>query len=275
MKKALVLLSVVALVAMVSTSAFAERWGKPGANLAKGQTSVGLEYSYIEHTVDFKAPSFVFVGPLTAPINGEHQEQENQLLVRLGYGVTDQLEAFIKLGGISTNVEDAFFNGLLQMEDKLEGSLEFAIIGGLSATLLQRGDFRLGAQAQFGFHQLNDTDSDDITLYSTQLPFSAINQSIHSDVFTFEGALLASYTIGKVTPYGGLCMSIRESNARYQVYTPTLSPLWVLDISTDQEEWFGGVCGVNYAITDNVRVGIEMTGVSEGVGLSVGMNVAL
>jgi hypothetical protein len=90
-----------------------------------------------------------------------------------------------------------------------------------------------------------------------------------------EGALLASYTIGKVTPYGGLCMWIRESNARYQRYFYNLAPMSLLDINTDQEEWFGGVCGVNYAVTDNVRVGVEMTGVSEGVGVSVGVNVAL
>jgi hypothetical protein len=265
MKKALVLLSVVALVAMVSTSAFAERWGKPGANLAKGQTSVGLEYSYIEHTVDFKAPSFVFVGPLTAPINGEHQEQENQLLVRLGYGLTDQLEAFIKMGGISTNVQDMFLNAFTQMENDLEGSLEFAVIGGLSATLLQSGDFRLGLQGQIGFHQIDDTDESDVPWI----------QSLHSDVLTVEGALLASYTLGKFTPYGGLCMWLRESNARYQRYTIGLAPAQLLDITTDQEEWLGGVVGVNYAVTDNVRLGVEMTGVGEGLGVSVGVNVAL
>jgi hypothetical protein len=267
MKKVLVLFTVVALVALVSSSAFAERWGKPGANLAKGQSSVGVEYSYIEHTVDYKSPSWAFALPpaIVSSINGEHQEAENQVLVRLGYGLTDRLEVFLKMGGISTDVDSTFLGPTFSMTDDLNGNLEFAIIGGLTATLFESDNFRLGGQIQLGFHQLNDTNE-------TANPYI---QNIHSDVLTLEGALLASYTIGTVTPYAGLCMWIRESNADYHVYSPSLSPVWVNDLTTDQEEWLGGVLGVNCAVTDNVRVGVEATAVGEGVGVSCGVNVAL
>ena len=272
MKKALVVLSVLALLAMVSTSAFAERWGKPGANLAKGQWSLGLEYNYIEEELDFSLPNGVYPFP---GLNGEHQAVRNQLLVRAGYGLTDQLEGFIKMGGTSTNVNEAFLSGggaqgpsSLEFNQDLEGNMEFTIAGGLAYTILQQGDFRLGAVGQFSYFETNDTGEAHVYL-------GPISQGIDANVFKFEGALLASYTLGKFTPYGGICMLISDSDARYRAYTPTTGPVALLDINLDQEDWFGGVCGVNCAVTDNVRIGIEMTGVSEGVGLSTGVTIAL
>jgi hypothetical protein len=48
-----------------------------------------------------------------------------------------------------------------------------------------------------------------------------------------------------------------------------------IPIDTNQEEWFGGVCGVSCQVLDNVRLGVELTGVAEGVGVSTGVTVAL
>jgi hypothetical protein len=274
MKKALVALCVLAMLATVSTSAFAERWGTPGASLAKGQSSVGLEYNYIESTVDVSVPDAVAI-PIPG-INGEHQVAQNQLLVRVGYGLTDQLEAFIKLGGTSTTVADAFLSGggwegpgTLELNDDLVGEMEFTIVGGLDFTVLQSGDFRLGANGQISYYTVNDTDE------ARVYPGITIIQSIAADVFTFEGALLASYTLGKFTPYGGVCMFFADSDARYQAYTAGATPIALLDVDTNQEEWFGAVCGLRCAITDNIRVGVEMTGVAEGVGVSTGVTIAL
>jgi len=270
MKKALVVLSVLALLAMVSTSAFAERWGKPGANLAKGQWSLGLEYNYIEEELDLREPAGV-----TSPQFGEKQAVRNQLLVRAGYGLTDQLEGFIKMGGTSSDISDVFVSGpvgaptALEFNQDLEGNMEFTIVGGLAYTILQQGDFRLGTVGQFTYFETDDTGE------AYVYPGITINQGIDASVFRFEGALLASYTLGKFTPYGGICMLITDSDARYRAYTPTTGPLALLDIDVDQEDWFGGVCGVNCAVTDNVRVGLELTGVSEGVGLSTGVTIAL
>jgi opacity protein-like surface antigen len=222
--------------------------------------------------VDFDTPDAVAI-PVPG-INGEHQVQRNQLLVRVGYGLTDQLEAFVKMGGTSSTVEDAFLDGTFNLNHDLVGNLEFTIVGGLDATLLQSGDFRLGANGQVSYFTINDTDVADFT-GTTQFPFAFLNQSLQGDVWTFEGALLASYTLGKFTPYGGICMYFSHSDNRYEVYTPGLTPIAMLDINAKQEEWFGGVCGLKVAITDNVHIGIEMTGVAEGVGLSTGVTVAL
>jgi opacity protein-like surface antigen len=262
MKKALAVCCVLALLATVSTSAFAERFGAPGASLAKGQSSVGLEYNYIESRVDFDTPNATI--PFPPGINGEKQVNRQQLLVRVGYGLTDQLEAFVKMGGTSTNVKNAFLGTTMGLSHDIVGTPEFTIAGGLDATLIQSGDFRLGANGQISHFTLQDTDE-----------FLGLVQSIEGDVTTLEGALLASYKLGQFTPYGGVCMFFSHSDNRYEAYTPGATPIWVRDVNADQEEWFGGVCGVKCAVTSNVNVGIELTGVAEGVGLSTGVTVAL
>jgi hypothetical protein len=273
MKKALVVLSVLVLLATVSTSAFAERWGKPGANLTKGQSSIGLEYSYIEETLDFQLPDAVF--PFSG-LNGEHQASRNQLLVRVGYGLTEKLEGFVKMGGTSTKVDEALLSGggfmgpgSYEFNQDLEGDLEFTIVGGLAATLWEQDMFRLGAVGQFTYFSTDDTGE------ARVYPGIPIVQGINADVFRFEGALLASYTLGKFTPYGGVCMLFSDGDARYRAYTTTGTPVALLDIDTNQEEWFGGVCGVSCQVLDNVRLGVELTGVAEGVGVSTGVTVAL
>ena len=260
MKKSLVAVAVLVLVVGLSTSAFAERWGKPGANLDKGQWSLGLEYSYMEAERDLSVPKNL---PPLPGLGDETQIQLNQIMVRVGHGLTDKVEAFIKVGGTSTDVTDVFMDSEFDLNAQMEGNLEFTFGAGLKCTLLEKDEFRLGAIGQFEYRTLDDRH------------YGELNQYIEGDVFKFEGALLASYEIGKITPYGGICMSISDADMTSQVYDPGLGPVFFLDIDADQEGWFGMVVGVNCEIMENVRVGVELTDVSEGVGLSTGVNCAL
>lgn len=258
MKKSLAVLAVLVLVAGLSTSAFAERWGKPGANLEKGQWSLGLEYNYVETEIDLRVPQGV------VPQLGEEQAVLNQILVRVGYGLTDKVEAFIKMGGTSTDVSDAFLDPAFNFNQDLEGNLEFTIAGGLKATLYEKDNLRVGAQGQFVYFETDDTADG-----------PGFMQAIDADIWEFEGALLVSYDLGKVTPYLGICMVIGDADVRYRAFTAAGGPVMLYDVDVEQEDWFGMVAGVNCEVMDNVRVGIELTHVSEGVGLSVGVNCAL
>ena len=261
MKKTLAALAVLVLVAGLGTSAFAERFGTPGATLEKGQWSIGLEYNYIETEVDLQTPQG-WPGQL-----GEEQAVLNQLLVRLGYGLTDKLEVFVKMGGTSDDVSDVFLDEQGNFNRDLEGDMEFTIAGGLAFTIIEEGNFRLGINGTLMWYQTND---------DTEGQSQAVGyQAIDADIFTVEGALMASYQLGKLTPYGGVVMHIRDSDVRYRWLYPAASMPLMVDIDVDQEDWFGMVVGVNYEVLDNVRIGVELTHVSEGVGLSVGVNTAL
>lgn len=266
MKKSLVVVVVLVLVAGLSTSAFAERWGKPGANLEKGQSSLGLEYNYIEAEWDLQPPAY------TSCYKAEEQAALNQLLVRVGYGLTEDLEAFIKIGGTSTDLTDIFHGSEGCRNDHLQSNMEFTIVGGLAWTILEKDNFRLGAVGQLTYFEFDDTHLGAVGLRDQELVMTEMDGAIDANVFTLEGALLASYDLDKLTPYAGVCMVITDVDMRWRILgnDPAL-----LDIDVEQEGWFGMVVGVNYEVVENVNVGVELTHVSEGVGVSVGVNCAL
>ena len=258
MKKSL---AVLAVLVLLCSSAFGERFGKPGASLAKGQWSLGLEYNYIETEVDLQTPQNWVVAQL-----GEEQAVLNQVLVVAGYGLTDSLQAILKIGGTSVVVQDAFFDDFGNRNENFDGDMEFTIAGGLAYTILKDGNFTLGVNGALSWFQTNDDNG--------EVRFLA-HEAAHADVLTLEGALMASYQMGKITPYGGVCMHIADADAYYRWLLPgPILPVMV-DIDVDQEDWFGLVLGANCQITDSITVGIEMTHVSEGVGVSLGVNAAL
>ena len=263
MKKSLGVLLVLVLLAGLSTSVFAERFGTPGASLAKGQWSIGLEYNYIEEEVDLQTPQ-----GWTLIQRGEEQAARNQLLVRVGYGLTDKLEAFVKMGGTSTVMEDALVDDFGAFNEEFEGDMEFTIAGGLALTILEEGNFKLGMNGSLMWFQTND---DTLAVWD----FIPHYQAIDADIFKFEGALMASYQMGKITPYGGVCMCIHDGDARYRWLFPAAPTAVMADIDVDQEDWFGLVLGANCEIVENLTVGVELTHVMEGVGVSVGVNCAL
>lgn len=257
MKKSLVAVVVLVLVAGLSTSAFAERWGKPGANLEKGQSSLGLEYTYTEAEWDLRPP-------VDSAQMAEEQAGLNQLLVRLGYGLTEDLEAFVKIGGTSTDLTDIFYDAQGCRNDHLQSNMEFTIVAGLACTILEQDNFRLGAVGQLTYFEFDDMH--------VREPEGTEDAAIDANVFTLEGALLASYNLDKLTPYAGVCMVITDVDMRWRVLGGSPS---LLDIDVEQEGWFGMVVGVNCEVMENVNVGVELTHVSEGVGVSVGVNCAL
>jgi len=266
MKKTLAVLAVLVLVAGLSTSAVAERFGKPGATLAKGQWSIGLEYDYIEEEIDLQLPQGWDPEQL-----GETQAVRNQVLVRLGYGLTDKLEAVIKMGGTSSDISDMFFDDVGNFNEDLNGNMEFTIVGGLNYTIIQEGNFTLGINGTLSWFSLNDDHASRENLQSRLLTY----QGIDADVFKVEGALMASYQMGNFTPYGGVVMAIHDADIRYRWMFPAAPTPLMVDIDSDQEDWFGMVVGVNCEVVENLKVGLELTHVAEGVGLSVGVNCAL
>ena len=245
MRKSLAVLVVLVLLAGLSTSVFAERFGTPGSSLAKGQWSIGLEYNYIEEEIDLQTPQGWLVMQL-----GEEQAVRNQLLVRVGYGLTDKLEAVLKMGGTSSNISDVFLDDVLNWNEDLDGDMEFTIVGGLNYTILQDGNFTLGVNGTLSYFSLNDDNMS--ALDFGLLPFY---QGIDADVFKVEGALMASYKMGKITPYGGVVMAVHDADVQYRLLVPMAITPVLVDIDSDQEDWFGMVMGVNCEVMENLKVG--------------------
>ena len=180
--------------------------------------------------------------------------------------MTEKIEVFLKMGGTATDISDVFVGDgpAVTFAEDSDGNMEFTIAGGLAFTIIEDGNFKLGVNGTLMYFTTDDTaESNFVGL-----------QGIDADVLILEGALMASYKMGKVTPYGGVVMHILDADARYRTLVPAGIPL-IADIDMDQEDWFGMVVGANVEVADNVNLGVELTHVSEGLGLSVGVNCAL
>jgi len=263
MKKNRVLLVILVLTAGLADSALAERWGRPGANVDKDQWSLGIEYNYIETEWDLHLPKGLLYGL------GEQQAVLNQVLVTVSRGFTDSVETYLKMGGTSTDLTDGFLTGSekyrpsLVFNEDLRSNPEFTIVGGVAATLYEEGKVKVGALAQLTYFTFDDTaEAFDFT------------QAMEAQVLALEAALTASYQMGKLTPYAGICMVIHDADIRYRATDPFAVPIFIHDLDVEQEDWFGMIVGADYGLMENVFLSVEMTHVSEGVGLSTGVTCA-
>ena len=263
MKKNHVLLVLLVLATGLTDSALAERWGRPGADLDKCQWSLGIEYNYIEAEWDLRLPKGLVYSL------GEQQVVLNQILVTVSHGFTDTVETYLKMGGTSTDLTDGFLTGSekyrpsLAFNEDLKSNLEFTIVGGVAATLYEEGKVKVGTLAQLTYFTFDDTaEAWDFT------------QGMDAQVLALEAALMASYQMGKLTPYAGICMVIYDADIRYRATDPFAVPIFVYDLDVEQEDWFGMIVGADYELMENVFLSIEMTHVSEGVGLSTGVTCA-
>jgi hypothetical protein len=134
-KKLLVVLVVVGLCSTVALAL--DPMGPPTASLKQGQFNGSLEYSY--SNMDLRVEG------------GELKDVKmNKGYANLGYGIADNWEAFIRLGGAEADFKD---DGL-----KYEGDIGFAYGFGTKATLYQQSpELKWGGLFQMSWADLSGT----------------------------------------------------------------------------------------------------------------------
>ena len=144
MEKKMLLLSVVLMVVVLCGSAALALppMGPPTAGLRKGQFSAGADYSYSKMDLKFNEgkgrvsayfdgvpiPPFPIAGKI--PSFTIKNAKVNQVYANLGYGITDNWEAFLRLGG--ANVDCELF------DEEFNGDYGFAIGFGTKVTFLEQ-----------------------------------------------------------------------------------------------------------------------------------------
>jgi hypothetical protein len=80
--------------------------GPPMAGLEKGQFSAGVDYSY--SSMNLKLYNGKWNDSDVSSFTVKYVKM-NTVLAKLGYGITDNWEAYLDLGGANVNHEDAGF----------------------------------------------------------------------------------------------------------------------------------------------------------------------
>lgn len=174
MEKRILLLAVVLMVVAVYSSAALALapMGPPMATLGEGQFGASVEYGYSDMDLEAKGDCEFEVHVDKVLIEEMSGTEETELDIKdlqshwifgdIGYGVTDNLEAFVRLGAANAEDEmggdDDDGDGI-----KYSGGYGFAWGFGTKVTLFQDNNISWGGLFQMTWANPGD---DDITVYS-------------------------------------------------------------------------------------------------------------
>lgn len=210
------LLSVFAgiLVLLVATgfalpeAASAARLGDPASVAAPARFTLGVEYEFLERDVEFDSPFFGV---------SEAELESQRVLVRGAYGLTPDMEVFLRLGGAEAETDTPNMNG----------DFGLAFGGGVKGVFYRGPNWALGAVGQFLYYQSENGGE--------------------IEVLEFDLATGASFALGPVTPYAGLVLQVTQG----ELTTAGQSR------DFDQDNLIGVFFGMNYVPQPNISLGFE------------------
>lgn len=268
---------VFAAIVMSSSGALAASMGPPVAGLGAGKWSVGIDYAYTDMTVAVKADYLesvdVFVPPpddAVATTSYEMKEdfESNMLFVNFGYGVSDKLEVFLRLGFSDIDVP-------VTSGDWDAGS-DFAYGLGAKATFYEAGNLELGGLVQMTWANA-DGDMTVVTDEAAGIPFVGPTELSGDGEFEWDEIKLAvgpSYKLTEgVSIYGGPFYHLISGDYDAEADVTRVDASAHIEESGDFEEEsdFGFYVGGQIDFSENLPFYIEWqsTGDADVIGLSL------
>lgn len=264
-------LSVICLVVglVTSTALALDPMGPPVAGLAEGQVKVGIDYSH--SSMDLELGGGTWVEQLDGVLfdTGEavpftlKDFKAYRTYAGIGYGASDRLEAFVRVGG----TEARFGDSVWQDQEEFDSSTDFAVGGGLKATFYDDGALQVGGLIQGSWAQYNGT------LFAPQ--WLAADR-VEIDLTEVQIAVGAAYTWAeRFSIYGGpfLHFVSGDFDDTFSAVDATTGGLltsnYVWEI--DEDSVFGGYFGAQLELTDRCVFNIEYqrTAAADAVGLSL------
>lgn len=136
---------VVVLVGCFSSVALAlDPMGAPKAGLNKGQMSIGIEYSYSDHKLKWPGYDNQYTG---------FTQKISKLFARIGYGISDKTEGFLRLGISDYDYAREGNSGPWKGND----SSAFAMGFGLKTTFAENEKVAWGGLAQLSWANYKGT----------------------------------------------------------------------------------------------------------------------
>jgi len=265
------------VVGLCSSGALAASMGPPVAGLEAGKWSVGLDYAYTDMTVSEKGvyteSADIFVPPpddarKTTPYEMKDDFESNMLFVNFGYGISDKLEVFLRLG--FSDIDFPTTDG-----DWDAGS-DFAYGLGAKATFYEVGDLKLGGLAQMTWASA-DGDVSVVKTSMAGIPYLGTRTLEGTGEFEWDEIKLAvgpSYKLTEgVSIYGGPFYHLISGDYDLDATRTALDGVSLIEESGDFEEEsdFGFYIGGQIDFSENLPFYIEWqsTGDADVVGLSL------
>lgn len=230
MDKRMLLFVVLMVLGACGSSALAlDLLGTPTAGLAASQWEVGSEYMFSDLSVEVeKNPN-------------EEDLQTNKACGKIGYGVTDNWEVFVRLGVANANAE--------WLPDDIDtGSTEFACSAGTKVTFLEGDTCKWGAL--FSWSQMKSEDKSPAFGVWSQVDFDEFQIAVGPTVTVSEGLCV----------YCGVQYQWLDGDACEFSGT--------FDIDS---EGYGGFVGAEFHLNDNAALTTEVQYTDDAVGVGAGL----
>ena len=260
------------IVCIGEPAAFAlSSMGPPTAGLKQEDFNIGTGYSHSEMDLDLNDGKYVEYLDGWFDASGTQSDLKlkdikiNTVYVNLGYGVTDNFEIFLRLGGTNAKFDGYTF---WTSGDDFDSNTDFAIGGGIKTTFYEEDKLKIGGLIQIGWSEL------DGALRPKEWPVA--DDTVQFDLTQVRIAVGPSYELTeRVLIYGGPFLHFVRGDWEdiYSQIDPDTGGLLTTKSSwtVEEESAFGAYIGTQMAITENITFFIEYqhTAAAGTVGASI------
>lgn len=259
----------VTLVLMVcGSSAFAlDPMGPPIAGLRQGQLKEAVEYSYSTMDLELNAGKWierldgVFFDSGKADSLTLKKFKTNKVYFNLGYGITDNMNAFLRLGAAVGRFGDSIWEDA----EKFDSNTEFAIGCGIKATFYEKDNLKLGGLFQATWSEFDGR---------LKAPHWSAADFTEINITEIQVAAGPTYRLAEgVSIYGGPFFHFISGGLDDQFSQASGGGLLTSRYSWDLEErsTFGGYVGAQVELDENSSINIEYQHTADADALSVGL----
>ena len=149
----------IAIVCSSGPAAFAlGPMGPPTSGLKQEDFKIGADYSHSKMDLEFNEGSYVEYLDGWFDASGTQSDLKlkdikiNKTFLNIGYGVTDNLEIFFRLGGTNANFSGSTF---WPSGEEFDSNTDFAIGGGIKTTFFEKGKLKIGGLIQADWSELD------------------------------------------------------------------------------------------------------------------------
>ncbi len=258
------------MVGFGGSSAFAlDPMGPPTAGLEQGQFKAGVDYSYSKMDLEMSGGTWIEFLDGVFSDSGEATSftlkdfKTSKAYINLGYGVADNCEGFLRVGGTKGKFGDSLWEDL----EQFDSSGELAIGGGLKATFFEEGGLKLGALIQASWAEYHGR---------LDAPHWAAPDVVELDMAEVQIAVGATYTwADRLSVYGGpffhfVSGHLDDTFSAVDAGSgDLLNSEYVWDINEDSV--FGGYIGAQVEIGEGCSFNVEYqrTAAADAVGASL------
>jgi hypothetical protein len=249
MEKSKLLVSIALVVVILSTSTVLalDPMGSPTASKKKGQLSAGAEYSYSEMDIRLNEGKYTGGGILNSFKSKDFRM--NRVYANIGYGITNNWEAFLRLGSANASLKN-------NNDFRLSGDSDFAIGFGTKTTFFEKDKLKLGGLFQASWAH---SDAQKFVNYSSYAASHMWSDEIHIDITEIQIALGPCYQLLEgISLYGGPFIHIVDGNVDGKWHNLTTGA-FIGDESYDIDGTgrFGGYVGTQVEFAENISFSIE------------------